>query len=155
MCMISQFSLGDPMDCSLPVSSVHGILPARIVEWVAMPSSGGSSWPRDWTLVSLVPCISRQILYWGATGEAPSWCVLPGLCKPKGWLLHSTEFGVLCVAVIATVAAGKWGSQRLTLGVPRLLLSPSPLLLPLSLSSDPPALSAVSSLLSPSLGTSD
>ena len=45
-CMLSYFShvrLCDPMDCSLPGSSVHGILQARILEWVAMPSSRGSS----------------------------------------------------------------------------------------------------------------
>ena len=41
------------MDCSLPHSSVHGILQARILEWVDMPSSRGSSWPRDQTLTSL------------------------------------------------------------------------------------------------------
>ena len=44
----------DPMDCSPPGSSVHGILQARILEWVAVPSSGEFSWPRDWTLVSYV-----------------------------------------------------------------------------------------------------
>ena len=44
----------DPMDCSPPSSSVHGILLARILEWVAMPSSRGSSWLRDWTCVSKV-----------------------------------------------------------------------------------------------------
>ena len=37
----------DPMDHSLPGSSVHGILQARILEWVAMPFSRGSSQPRD------------------------------------------------------------------------------------------------------------
>ena len=42
------------MDCSLPGSSVHGILQARILEWVATPSSKGSSWPRDGTHVSYV-----------------------------------------------------------------------------------------------------
>ena len=36
-------TLGDPMDCSLPRSSVHGILQARILQWVAIPSSRGSS----------------------------------------------------------------------------------------------------------------
>ena len=40
------------MDCSPPGSSVHGILQARILEWVVMPSSRGSSQPRDWTQVS-------------------------------------------------------------------------------------------------------
>ena len=42
-----------PMDCSLPGFSVHGILQARIVEWVVIPFSRGSSWPRDQTWVSL------------------------------------------------------------------------------------------------------
>ena len=42
----------DPMDCSLPDFSVHGILQARILEWVAMPSFRESSWPRDRTWVS-------------------------------------------------------------------------------------------------------
>ena len=56
-------TLCDPMDCSLPGSSVHGILQARILEWVAMPSSRGSSRPRDRTQVSHVSCTGRQILY--------------------------------------------------------------------------------------------
>ena len=41
----------DPMDCSLPGSSVHGILQARTLEWVAVPFSRGSSQPRDRTQV--------------------------------------------------------------------------------------------------------
>ena len=47
LCLISQscLTLCDPMDCSPPGSSVHGILQARILEWVAMPSSRGSSSP--------------------------------------------------------------------------------------------------------------
>ena len=51
---VSRFSrvwLWDPMDCSLPGSSVHGILQARILEWVFIPFSRGHSWPRDWTQV--------------------------------------------------------------------------------------------------------
>ena len=46
---ISRVQLCDPMDCSPPGFSVHGILQARILEWVAMPSSTGSSQPRDLT----------------------------------------------------------------------------------------------------------
>ena len=46
----------DPMDCSLPGSSIHGILQVRILKWVAMPTSRGPSRPRDGTLVS---CITR------------------------------------------------------------------------------------------------
>ena len=45
-------TLCDPMDCSLPDSSVHGILQGRILEWVAISFSRGSSPPRDWTRVS-------------------------------------------------------------------------------------------------------
>ena len=56
-------TLCDPMDCSPPVSSVHGILQARILEWVAMPSSRGSSQPRDRTRISDISCISRWVLY--------------------------------------------------------------------------------------------
>ena len=52
-----------PMDCSLPGSSVHGNLQARVLEWVAMPSSRGSSWPRDWTHVCYISYIGRWILY--------------------------------------------------------------------------------------------
>ena len=44
--------LCDPVDCSLPGSSVHGILQARILEWAAIPFSRGCSQPRDRTQVS-------------------------------------------------------------------------------------------------------
>ena len=49
-------TLCDPMGCSLPGSSVHGILQARTLEWVGMPSSRGSSQPRDWTHASCNSC---------------------------------------------------------------------------------------------------
>ena len=45
-------SLCDPVDCNPPSSSVHGILQARILEWVAIPSSRGFSQPKDGTWVS-------------------------------------------------------------------------------------------------------
>ena len=45
-------TLCDLRDSSLPSSSVHGILQARILKWVAMPSSRESSQPRDWTHIS-------------------------------------------------------------------------------------------------------
>ena len=48
---LSPVRLCDPMDCSLPGSSVRGIFWARILEWVAMLSSRGSSQPRNWTQV--------------------------------------------------------------------------------------------------------
>ena len=57
----------DPMDCNLPSSSVHGIFQTRILEWVAISSSRGSSQPRDGTCRS---CIGRRVLYHWATWEA-------------------------------------------------------------------------------------
>ena len=60
-------TLCDPMDCSLPGSPVHGILQARVLEWVAISFSRGSSQPRDRTQVS---CIAgRRFTVW-ATREA-------------------------------------------------------------------------------------
>ena len=56
-------TLCDPMDCCPPGSSVLGILQARIPEWVCMPSSRGSSRPRDRAHVSCVSYTGRQILY--------------------------------------------------------------------------------------------
>ena len=57
----SCLTLCKPMDCSPPVSSVHGILQARILEWVAMSFSRGSSHPRDRTL------------HWGAGRLSTIW----------------------------------------------------------------------------------
>ena len=74
-------TLCDPLDCSPPGSSVHGILQARILEWVATSSSRGSSQPRDQTHVSCVACIGRWILYHWATWED---CIYI-------WLTYSTQ----------------------------------------------------------------
>ena len=54
MCAQLCLTFCDPMDCSPPDSSVHGILQARILEWIAISSSWGSSQPRDrtWSLAS-------------------------------------------------------------------------------------------------------
>ena len=84
LCLI----LCDPMDCSLPGSSVCGILQARILEWVAMPSSRASFWPRDWTCVS---CIAGRFF----TIEPPE--------KPEGrrgwdkWESSTDVYIALCV----------------------------------------------------------
>ena len=56
-------TLCNRMDCSLPSSSVHEILQARILEWIAMPSSKGSSQPRDRICISYISGIGRQVLY--------------------------------------------------------------------------------------------
>ena len=55
-------TLCNPMNCSPPGSSVHGILQAKILEWVAMPFSKVSFPPRDQTHVSYVSCIGRLVL---------------------------------------------------------------------------------------------
>ena len=73
-------TLCDPMDCSLPGSSVHGIFQARILEWVAISFSRGSSWPRDRTQVSCI--VGRRFTIW-ATREA-SWKLLD-------WMNHKLE----------------------------------------------------------------
>ena len=60
-------TLWDPTNCSLPGSSVYGILQARMLEWVAIPFSRGFSWPRNWTWVS---CIAGNFFTIWATSEA-------------------------------------------------------------------------------------
>ena len=59
----SRPALCDPMDCSPPGSYAHEILQARLVEWIAMPSSRRSSGPRNWAHVSYFGCVGRQVLY--------------------------------------------------------------------------------------------
>ena len=58
------------MDYGPPGSSVHGILEARTLEWVAIPFSRGSSQPKDETCVSCTSCTGRWILYHWTTWEA-------------------------------------------------------------------------------------
>ena len=75
------------MDCSLPDSSVHGISQARILEWVSISFSRGSSWPRDQTQVSALQAdsaltelqvqFSRSVVSDSATpGKIAVWCHL-------------------------------------------------------------------------------
>ena len=100
--LVSQLcpTLGDPMDCSLPGSSVHGILQARIQEWVAIPFSRGSSQCRNWTQFSCI--VSRFLTIW-ATREA----------------LHVTGGTVKDVhAFVCTSLAAQW--QRIHLQCRRL-----------------------------------
>ena len=71
-CTQSCQTLCDPLDCSLPGSSVHGILQASILEWVVISYSRGSSWPRDQTHDSC-------LLQWQAGSLPP--CHLASLCS--------------------------------------------------------------------------
>ena len=59
----SCLTLCDAMDSSWPGSLVHGILQARILEWVTMPSSRGYYGLRDQTCVFCISCMGRGILY--------------------------------------------------------------------------------------------
>ena len=94
VCAQSCLTLCDPMDFS-----VHGIFQARILEWVSISYSRGSSRPRDRTHVSCVSCFGRCVLYHCATWEAPSGTVLfslvtspllsqrPAQCSPNTQLV--------------------------------------------------------------------
>ena len=84
--------LYNPLDCSPSVSSVHGILQAWKLESVAIPFSRGSSWPRDWTLVS---CIAGRFLTIWATREAEITveigCGKISVCVGKSYLESSHQ----------------------------------------------------------------
>ena len=70
-CSVAQsyLTLCDHMDYSPPGSSVHGILQARILDWVAVSSCRVSSQPRDQTCISCISCTGRWILYHWARRE--------------------------------------------------------------------------------------
>ena len=72
-CLVAKLcpTLFNPMDCSLLGSSVHGILQARILEWIAIPFSRGSSQPRDQT---------QSLLHF--------WHILCHLSHQRSWWLH-------------------------------------------------------------------
>ena len=84
----SCWTLGDPMDCSPPDSSVHGILQARTLEQVAMLSSRGSSWLRNWTPVSVC------LLHWqeGSLPLVPPGKTIQRLYFLKSWKITLVYF---------------------------------------------------------------
>ena len=67
---LGRVQLCDPMDYSPPGSSVHGVSQARILEWVAISSSRGSSQSSDGIRISCVSCIGKRILYHYTTWKA-------------------------------------------------------------------------------------
>ena len=97
------------MDCHPAGSSVHGVLQARILEWVAMPSSRGSSQPRDWTCllkllhwqVDTLPMCHNCTKYWAWNQDCV--CVNHNCTKffivpSKDLVLYiSCALGVLCM----------------------------------------------------------
>ena len=78
-------TLCHPMDCIPLGSLVHRILQPRILEWVAMPSSRGSSRPRDWTQVSSIFC---WLAGWFFTTSA-SWEAPDDTLKNSNWMHNS------------------------------------------------------------------
>ena len=110
----------DPMDCSLPGSSIHGIFQARILEWFAISFSRGSSWPRDWTQVS---CTALD-----AAAKSLQSC--PTLCDPiDGSPPGSPIPGILQArtlewAAISFSNAWKWKVKVKSLSSVRLLVTP-------------------------------
>ena len=61
----------DSMNYSPPGFAVHGLLQARILKWIAISSSRGSSWPQDWALISCISCFAGGLFTTNATWEAP------------------------------------------------------------------------------------
>ena len=88
-------TLCDSMDCSPPDSSVHRILQARILEWVAMPSSRRSSQPRDWTQVSHIA--GGFFIVW-ATWEAQEYLEWVAYPFSRGFSWSRDRTGVSCIA---------------------------------------------------------
>jgi len=84
-------TLCDPMKCSPSVSSVHGILQARILEWVAISFSRGSSRPRDWTCVFRIT--GRCFTLWATREAWPNLNIYVAEIKLHG--ASSTMFSVL------------------------------------------------------------
>ena len=88
-------TLCDPMDCSLLGSSVHGIILARILEWVVISSSRGSAQPRDRTRVSCVSYIGKHVYSLALSPQGS-----PGI----------SEIGVS--PGVSFHFHGEWGTQR-------------------------------------------
>ena len=84
----SCLTLCNPIDCSLQGPSVHRILQARILEWVAISFSRESSWPRDWIWVS---CIAGRFFTIWATRETPTFlAVLHSIWDLISWARDQT-----------------------------------------------------------------
>ena len=91
-------TLCDPLDCSAPGSSVHGPLQARVLEWVAMPSSTGSSWPGTEPSFPRVSCrwLLHKLRHWGVHLGALillNLRSLVGKCCPRWGVMLGSSFG--------------------------------------------------------------
>ena len=107
MCLITQscLTLCDPMNCSLPGSSIHGILQARILEWVAMPSSRGSSRPEIKLLSLSSPALAGTTweAFYSSSAQSLQSCLTPCdamRCSLPGSSIH----GILQARTLGWVA---------------------------------------------------
>ena len=108
MLSLNRVRLCEPMDCSLLGSSIHGILQARILEWVFISSSRESSQPRDQTCVSYVSCISRRVLYHEChLGSCP------GLSRETQFTPPGQNTGVGCHALLQGIFPTQGSNLRL------------------------------------------
>ena len=90
----------DCLDCSLPCSSVHGISQAGIPEQVAISSSRGSSWPRKWTHVSHISCVScsaGRFFSCCAIGEAKHPILFYAFFTQNAPVLATGNYSCLCL----------------------------------------------------------
>ena len=88
----SCLTLCDPVDCKLPVSSVHGIFQARILEQVAISFSRGSSWPRDGTGISCGLALASRFFTAEPPGKSSDSLQSHGLYSP--WNSSGQNTGV-------------------------------------------------------------
>ena len=94
----SCLTLCDPMDCSQPSSSIHGVLQARILKWVTILFSRGFSWPRDRAQVS---CIAGRFLTVWAAREIRKISLKEDLNKWRETdLIHGLEDNVFRVSIL-------------------------------------------------------
>ena len=114
----SSVGLGDPMDCSPPGSSVHGIPQARILEWVAMPSSQGSSQSRHRTHVFYVSCIGRLVLYHRCHLRSPYPIDVRVCACMLRWFSHVLLFATLWTAFCQAPLSMGFSRQEYWSGLP-------------------------------------
>ena len=98
-CMLSRVRLCNPMDGSLPGSSVHGMSQARILEWVYIPFFRGSSPSRGGTLVSCISCTGKVDSLPLATPGLPCYSpcsTVSGSCEQINEQIKSEEWKVIC-----------------------------------------------------------
>ena len=111
VCVLSRAQLFHSMYCSSSGSSVHGISQARILEWIAISFSRGSSWPMDQTCIS---CISIQ---WLVTSESPGkperrwWCMCKYLVS-RVWPTGGCQAAQVPLALLSGLPV--WSNNKVT-----------------------------------------